>query len=156
MFASPLFRYFRELNINAKLNAVNNLNSIIQTDTGENINFLGGGNNDRVRDFSAPPAELPVPALMLLLLLLLLQLQAAEASLTERSTREAARQNDLQQRCTKYEHVVAQYRAQRVSSSTQSLYSMLECAVHFCAEGQGGRYPQDFGWTLGRSALCIL
>ena len=50
--------------------------------------------------------------------LLMLQLQASKASsltLTERNSYEDYRQNELQQRCSKYEQYAEQYRAQRVS-----------------------------------------
>jgi len=47
--------------------------------------------------------------------LLLLQLQASQASVPECSSAyEAYRQNELQQKCNKYEQFAEQYRAQRV------------------------------------------
>jgi len=48
----------------------------------------------------------------------MLQLQAAKASVTERSSYEASRQNELQKRCNKYEQYAEQYRTQRVCCST--------------------------------------
>jgi len=49
--------------------------------------------------------------------LLLLQLQASQASVPECSSAyEAYRQNELQQKCNKYEQFAEQYRAQRVWS----------------------------------------
>jgi len=51
--------------------------------------------------------------------LLTLQLETAEASLAERSSHETSRENELQQRCRKYEQFADQYRTQRVSSVFQ-------------------------------------
>jgi len=60
-------------------------------------------------------------ALYIEVYLLFLQLHASKASLTEYNSYEAYRQNELQQRCNKYEQYAEQYRAQRVCSSAQCL-----------------------------------
>lgn len=50
--------------------------------------------------------------------LLPVQLQVAEASFADRSSYESWRENELQQRCTKYEQFAELYRTQRVRSSS--------------------------------------